>query len=194
MKDNNYAGFIYITTNKITGTKYIGQHTKFNDKYLGSGHLLCKAIDKYGRENFERKIIDYAKTKEELNELEMFYIKKYNAVESPDFYNIAEGGHVVNYWNGKERDPETKKRISESQKGGKSHWAVPIVVFKDGKFFKEFECVKDFATYLENSGYSKCAYHGCKQMISKGWKPNRGNLKGWSAMLKEEYKKVQVEA
>ena len=34
---NKPYGYIYITTNNLNNKKYIRQHTKFDDKYLGSG-------------------------------------------------------------------------------------------------------------------------------------------------------------
>ena len=56
---NIFYGFVYITTNKINGKKYIGQRTYKKagwEKYLGSGKLLRKAISRYGVENFEKEI------------------------------------------------------------------------------------------------------------------------------------------
>lgn len=45
--------FIYETTNLKNGKKYIGKHYgELNDSYLGSGTLLKKAIEKYGKESF----------------------------------------------------------------------------------------------------------------------------------------------
>lgn len=86
--------FIYITTNLTNGKKYIGQHIAktLNDNYLGSGKALKHAINKYGLENFKREIIHFADSQEELNELEKFYISKYDACSNPDFYNIHIGG------------------------------------------------------------------------------------------------------
>ena len=64
-------GFIYITTNLVNGRKYLGQCSKLNDqKYLGSGKYIKKAIKKYGRSNFSREIVMYAFSKEDLNYLE----------------------------------------------------------------------------------------------------------------------------
>ena len=89
-------GFIYITTNNINGMKYIGQ--KQYDKngkwktYLGSGIYLKRAINKYGENNFTRKIIEECETKEKLDSREIYWISFYNAVNSEKFYNIANGG------------------------------------------------------------------------------------------------------
>lgn len=87
-------GFIYITTNKINGKKYIGQK-KYNGRehrYLGSGVYFKNAVKKYGKENFIRETICECETKELLDEAEKRYIKIMNAVESDNFYNISSGG------------------------------------------------------------------------------------------------------
>lgn len=93
-------GFIYITTNHINGKRYIGQrkYDKQNKwkNYLGSGIILSKAIDKYGRENFSKEIIEECESKEQLDEREKYWITYYNAVESDSFYNIASGGEGGN--------------------------------------------------------------------------------------------------
>lgn len=94
MEEKPY-GFIYITTNKINGVKYIGQksyQTNNWKNYLGSGIHLKNAINKYGSENFERKIIEECFSKEELDKREIYWIDFYNAVNSENFYNIAKGG------------------------------------------------------------------------------------------------------
>lgn len=85
--------FIYLTTNKVNGKKYIGQHTgSIDDDYVGSGKLLRRAIKKYGKKNFTREILAIAEDQEALDILERFYIEKHNAVGSEQFYNLTIGG------------------------------------------------------------------------------------------------------
>ena len=79
--------FIYKTTNKLNGKFYIGQHTKNNDDYIGSGKILLWAIEKYGKENFVREVIEYCNDRKHLDSREKFWIKKLNP-----HYNITDGG------------------------------------------------------------------------------------------------------
>lgn len=83
---------IYITTNLINNKKYIGKDEKNDPNYLGSGLQLSAAIKKYGKENFIKEILVYGIDKQDLNELETYYIDYYNAQKSNLFYNIAPGG------------------------------------------------------------------------------------------------------
>lgn len=84
-------GYIYITTCLINNKKYIGKRSKskFDEKYYGSGKIFKRALEKYGKENFKVEILEWCKTKEELNEAERKWIKYYNAQEDKMFYNIS---------------------------------------------------------------------------------------------------------
>lgn len=86
---------VYCTTNLLNGRRYIGLDSKNDPNYLGSGKILKTAIARYGRENFRKDILTHCKNMEDLCKMEAFYIKRLNAVESPKFYNIAEGGGIV---------------------------------------------------------------------------------------------------
>jgi group I intron endonuclease len=81
---------IYITTNLITGEKYIGKDSHNNPKYLGSGVVLKENIKLYGRKNFKKEILEYCDTNEDLHIRESYWIKEYNAIQSDDFYNIVD--------------------------------------------------------------------------------------------------------
>lgn len=124
-EQNNYYGFIYITTNNINGKKYIGQKKYYGnyEVYIGSGIALKNAINKYGKENFTREIIENCKTKEELDSREKFWIEYYNATESEDFYNITSGGDggfgsgKNSPWYRKHLSDETKEKLSKMKSG-----------------------------------------------------------------------------
>lgn len=85
---------IYVITNKINGKKYIGKHetTNLEDKYLGSGLRLINAINKYGKENFEKQILFIFDNEEEMNNKEKELITE-DIVMSNMYYNISYGGY-----------------------------------------------------------------------------------------------------
>lgn len=89
-------GYIYLTTNLINNMKYVGQKTSsefIGNAYLGSGKILQRAIEKYGKENFTVILLEEVDgTKDNLNEREIYWIKKLNAVDSSEFYNLHPGG------------------------------------------------------------------------------------------------------
>lgn len=88
--------FVYITTNSKTKKSYVGSHTSSNllDSYLGSGILIKKSIQKYGRKIFKRKILKIFPSREEAVSKEEFYIKKYKTLV-PGGYNISEFGNAA---------------------------------------------------------------------------------------------------
>lgn len=88
---------VYKTTNKVNGKIYIGVHktTNINDGYLGSGVFLKQAIEKYGRENFDREILHNCDTYEEVLQIESDIVDE-KFVSRNDTYNIALGGGFGN--------------------------------------------------------------------------------------------------
>lgn len=76
-------GYIYLTTNLKNNKIYIGQHraSQYDTKYIGSGKLLKRAIKKYGKESFDNYVIDTAENQKELDNKEVYYIKKYNSTD-----------------------------------------------------------------------------------------------------------------
>lgn len=115
---NKPYGWIYKITNAINGKVYIGLTTEgFDKRYYGRGIIasrnrhLQNAIKKYGVEAFVvDKEWDIAYNKEELDDLEKYWIYLYDARNSKYGYNIQSGGH-----NGKP-SAETKRKTSESMK------------------------------------------------------------------------------
>lgn len=113
MKTYNY---IYLITNNLNGKIYVGKHStdNLNDGYMGSGKLIKLAYNKYGIENFTKQILAFSDTEDELNNLEMFYIKDLDAKTKG--YNLTDGGDG---FGGCSHSEESKRKISEAFKGKK---------------------------------------------------------------------------
>jgi len=113
-----HFSFVYVTTNIINGKQYIGSHAtnNLNDDYIGSGRVFLKAIQKYGKQNFQRKILQECDNILEARKLEADYIIKYNTLV-PNGYNVSDAGG----WGylGSSHGPLTRQRISEANKGKK---------------------------------------------------------------------------
>jgi hypothetical protein len=82
--------YIYKITNKINGKWYIGKHNGTDPNYFGSGKLLKKAVEKYGKDNFDRIILEEVET--DINAREQFWIATTDAINNPMSYNLAAGG------------------------------------------------------------------------------------------------------
>lgn len=87
-------GYIYKTTNMDNGMIYIGQHkgTTFDPNYYGSGVRFRHALEKYGRDRFEREILEWCDNLEHLNEAEIKWIEHFQARNPRIGYNLAFGG------------------------------------------------------------------------------------------------------
>lgn len=90
--------FLYKTICIENSKYYIGIHSTNNvyDGYLGSGTILKKAVNKYGIDKFERQIVKYFDTREELISAETEYLKTIS--ENDLFcYNVLKGGKRNTY-------------------------------------------------------------------------------------------------
>lgn len=105
---------IYMTINKITKEKYIGKDIQNNPNYLGSGINIKKAIKKYGKNNFEKIILEECSNKEELWKQEEYWLKKFNAENSSHFYNKTNKA-----FGNSGQTEEGKLKISQARKGWK---------------------------------------------------------------------------
>lgn len=106
---------IYKITNKINGKFYIGQSIHIEHRIMDHkaprsskrNYPICRAIKKYGRENFSYEIIEVCQL-EQLNEKEINYIKTLCP-----HYNISEGGSGNR---GYCPSPELRKHLSRKNK------------------------------------------------------------------------------
>lgn len=106
--------YIYIIINTVNGKTYVGK-TNGKDKYYYTGGLLIKrALKKYGKKAFIKKILVKGVFNEKLlNELEKHYIRLLSDPSLKQSYNIVKGGEGSK---GLKHTEQTKKLISESSK------------------------------------------------------------------------------
>ena len=132
-------GFVYIITNTKTTKAYVGCKQYFMGKkktpskwetYTGSSKYLNEDIEKDGKEHFTFEVIAEYKNKRSLRYYEAYYQMKWNVLtaviegtDKPAFYNSYVGGKfyrpIESY---KPHTEETKKKMSEKQKGDKHHF------------------------------------------------------------------------
>ena len=143
---------IYCYINKINNKKYIGltkrsleqrernhiseAYNKNSDKY---NTPFKSAIRKYGIENFNKTILDYADTLEDANKKEKYYIKKYNT------YCYKKGGYGYN--------------ATEGGDGVKKHHKNIVQLSKiDGTLIKTYSSISEAEKELNIGHISECLY------------------------------------
>jgi len=115
---------IYETRNKLNGKVYRGAHRTKDpaDGYMGSGVALHRAMEKYGRENFETIILEFCETTDEMweRERELVEIGEHT-------YNLTLGGkggfgHIDNSGDKNPmRNPEVAERMVASARANGSY-------------------------------------------------------------------------
>ena len=85
--------FLYKTTNILNNKFYIGVHTTddLGDGYKGSGSTLNKAFKKYGKNNFNREILEFFETYEDAYNKERDVVNE-ELINNPNCYNNVIGG------------------------------------------------------------------------------------------------------
>lgn len=109
-------GYIYLTTCTVNGKIYIGKHEfNGNANYIGSGRLFKRAVKKYGKEKFKKKILRLCYTLHELRIWEHVYIVKYKSTDRNIGYNIAKGDVNTSEYN-PAKLPEVREKIRKAVK------------------------------------------------------------------------------
>lgn len=118
----NINGVIYKIENLLNGKVYIGQTVNYDIRKRNHYNLLIKGNhynehlqrtwDTYGESNFRiSALVLDVKSDDELNLLEIKYIKDYNAYNSKFGYNKTFGGVGVRH------TEETREKVSKALKG-----------------------------------------------------------------------------
>lgn len=119
-KIESFDGRYYIGQTINSLSRRIAHYKNVVKRHLSgknkSKQYVIRAMAKYGFENFSFQIIDKAKTQEELDAKERFWIKIYSSNIKGIGFNIALGG-----CGGCKTSIETRKRMSEIRKGKPIH-------------------------------------------------------------------------
>lgn len=169
-------GIIYKITNLISGKIYVGQHKTQNidDGYLGSGKLIRRALDKYGKENFSKEILEIVDSRDDANRLEEFWIEQLDSTNPSVGYNITNRA-----WGGQPITEETRLKISAATKG------VPkSEEFKEKLRKPKPPRTQEHTDKIKASSKDKVWFHDPEVNVSKkfkeldapsGWVRGRGN-------------------
>ena len=158
---------IYKTTNLINNKIYIGKDEKNDPKYLGSGLLIKRAINKYGEEHFSKVILEECTTREELNEKEKLWIEKYNSRDVSIGYNITIGG-----------EGGLTSSIEKLSKISKELWLNPEYVEKqkEGRKNRIYRQKGEYTHSDETKEKLKVIHTGKKQSDEHKEKTKKNNL------------------
>lgn len=117
--------YLYEIKNTVNNKIYVGVHqTKnINDGYMGSGTVINKAYEKYGKEVFVKTILEYFNNREDMIRREKEIVSE-DFLSRDDIYNVRRGGtggfdyinkNGLNI-NHVPRSDEFKKNLSERMK------------------------------------------------------------------------------
>ena len=110
----NINGHIYLLIDKRNGKKYIGKHIGTDNNYFTGGIIPNKIAKKYGKETFDKIILEESINNEELLSIkEIYYIKEYDTFNNG--YNLTEGGDGGGSWINK-KTIEEKEKIANIKK------------------------------------------------------------------------------
>jgi group I intron endonuclease len=99
-------GYIYMLIDKRNNKKYIGKHNGHKKDYWSSGLVPNRIAKKYGREIFDRVILEDNIENDLLNEKEVFYIKQEDTFNNG--YNSTIGGDGGGHWIYQKSEEEIK--------------------------------------------------------------------------------------
>jgi hypothetical protein len=109
--------FIYKTTNLVNGKFYIGMHSTndLEDGYLGSGKRLKYSVNKYGKENFKKEILEFLPNRSSLinREIELVNEGILKDLLCMNLMNGGKGGWSPNIFGGKENNKKFGLRVGK---------------------------------------------------------------------------------
>lgn len=167
----NNIGVIYCTINKINGKRYIGQDSRNNPKYLGSGTTIKNAIKKYGRHNFIKRIL-WEGDLEFLDEIEIYWLEYFDCENNNLFYN------ATNKPKGVPKGLFIGREVTWGDKIGEANKKPKPLDFPKGKDHKLFGTTHSEITKKLQSENIKQFWNNNPEIIKKAAKKRSTSSKG----------------
>ena len=167
---------VYKITNLINSKIYIGKDTTSDPNYFGSGLIINRSFEKYGKENFIKEVIDETTDYDELSEKEIYWIEKYNSTDREIGYNISNGGDGGDVFSNHPNLDLIKEKISQG-----SH--------TKGKTYEEAfgeERAKEYKENLKKNIYKNILSVESKLKNQEKWQKYNNNLKKRCNFIKDE--------
>ena len=182
---------LYKTTCTVTGNFYIGVHstTNLEDGYLGSGKRLRYSIEKHGKENHLREILEFFSSREELMTKEREIVNEDLRKEDKcmNLKNGGEGGFC--------NEEHKRDWVNAGSKAGVS--SIKKLLANDS-YYKEF-CEKRKADWIRATeeerkhrlrGLEKC--RGKKHTAESKLKIGKGNSVSQKGEKNSQYGKIWI--
>lgn len=193
-KLNNYYDKLVIYKLQFLNNKiYIGQTKNLKRRlynYIGKsetkGHLVKKAILKYGLSNVELEIVKICDNEEDLNNSEIYYISFYDSCNLLKGYNLALGGN-----SNKPSSQTLIKKIKSSKKVKVGQYDL------NGNLITVFNSVKEASrelNILDTDIHRCCKTKGTRNgfMFSKCLNPTISPLNMYKEKGKWNLKKYKI--
>ncbi len=183
---------IYKVTNLLNGKIYIGQSIKDDSNYFGSGVLIKNAIEKHGKDNFIKEIIDTANSVDELNEKEIYWISEYNSTDKKIGYNLCSGGKGLKIYVGKS-DVEKEYIFRRLSEANKQAWSKKISNISEEELnhLKKMKSeVSKIGWNIPEEDYEKRCKNISDGLLKSDYDFSEKSRKFWENLEEEEYNQI----
>ena len=189
--------YVYQITNLLNNKIYVGKHKSakhpFENGYYGSGRQIKHAIAKYGIEHFQKEVLHYCDSMEEMSAKELSIVTE-DFVKRKDTYNMHKGGNGGwDHYNGSDKHRE------KSRLGGRNSSSRASNPFKDPEFQKTVAWTRDYERLREIGKLANTAEANLKRKItfeqtkhSQGEKNSQFGRIWISNVLTKEVKRITI--
>lgn len=181
--------YIYRVTCNVTGKYYIGMHSTSNleDGYFGSGKILKRSLNKYGKDNHSIEVLEWLSDRSSLKLREKEIVNESLLTDSMCM-NLTIGGEGGAIFKGRTHSDETKLQISLKLKGSKASDQTKMKISKANSERKVSDLTKAKISETCKRTYSNRG--NVSELTKKGMTPEVKIKISEAAKRREELKRI----